>query len=369
MRQIDRQAVPAVLTSRSGRAVVSAQQWEQERRPEIIGLFAEHVYGQNPVARPDTLSFRLVAEEPALAGAAVRRVVEIGYEGPGGRGAFPLTLFVPADRPKPVPACLLVDPWSPPYERADRYDATDGWPVEAIVSRGYAAAAYRAQDLDPDRDDGFRNGVHGVFDEPGRERPGHAWGTIAAWAWGASRALDYLETDPDVDAGRVMLVGHSRGGKTALWAGALDTRFAMVASNNSGCTGAALSRASEGERIHQINGSFPHWFSANYKNFNGKEDELPVDQHLLLAAIAPRALYVASATEDAWADPEAEFASLVLAEDAYRLFGSRGLGTGVIPAPDTPVHGDKLGYHLRTGKHDLLPYDWHRFLDFADRHL
>jgi hypothetical protein len=143
----------------------------------------------------------------------------------------------------------------------------------------------------------------------------------------------------------------------------------MIVSNNSGCTGAALSRASEGEQIHHINGAFPHWFNANYKNYNGKEDELPVDQHLLLAAIAPRSLYVASATEDAWADPEAEFASLVLAEEVYRLLGSRGLGTDVFPAPDTPVHGDRLGYHLRTGEHDLLPYDWRLFLDFADRNL
>jgi dienelactone hydrolase len=242
------------------------------------------------------------------------------------------------------------------------------WPVERIVERGYVAAAFHNSDLDPDKHDGFKDGVHGIFDPADTKRPPDAWGTIAAWAWGASRAMDYFETDDDIDATRMGVVGHSRGGKTSLWCGAVDERFALVISNESGCTGAALARRKKGESIKAINRGFPHWFCEKYKQYNDREDELPIDQHELIALMAPRLVYVASAAGDGWADPEGEFLSCVHAESVYRLFGLSGLGSASFPTLDHPLNSGHIGYHVRSGKHNLLEYDWNCFMDFADKH-
>ncbi|MDF2960738.1 MAG: acetyl xylan esterase [Paenibacillus sp.] len=362
-------SLPDVLLSSGGKEVSAEAEWEMSRRQEIIELFREHVYGRDPVGRPDSLSFRIKTTKDMMEGRAARKEVEISFKGPGGEGAFPFTLFIPKNSTKPVPVALLINNRGVEEADPERNTVSGFWPAEYIVSRGYAAAVFQVEDLDPDHDDGFRNGVHAIFDPPGQPRPSNAWATIAAWAWGASRVMDYLETDPDVDSSRVIAVGHSRGGKTALWAGANDKRFAMVVSNNSGSTGAAIARGKSGERIHDINTKFPHWFTGNYKNYNHKEDDLPVDQHMLLSLIAPRPLYVASATGDQWADPESEFLSLAASERVYRLYGLQGLGTASFPQPESPVHGHKMGYHLRAGKHDLQEYDWKCFLDFADNNL
>jgi hypothetical protein len=179
--------------------------------------------------------------------------------------------------------------------------------------------------------------------------------------------LDYLVREARVDASRVALVGHSRGGKAALWAGAEDARFAMVVSNESGEGGAALSRRAYGETIERITTAFPHWFTATYQTFNGREAALPIDQHMLLASIAPRALYVASADEDLWADPRGEFLSLAASSPAFGLFGDAPIAPDAMPPLDTPLVVGRRGYHVRTGDHNLTPYDWDRFADFADR--
>jgi hypothetical protein len=238
--------------------------------------------------------------------------------------------------------------------------------VEDIVSRGYAAVAFKNTDLDTDADDGFVNGVHHCFSTT---RGPHDWATISAWAWGAMRVMDYLVTDDAIDARRVGVVGHSRGGKTALFCAARDTRFRIVFSSCSGCVGAALSRFKDGETIQQINDVFPYWFCDAFKEYNKREFDMPFDQHMLLAAQAPRLLYVTSATNDDWADPEAELWSTRLAGEAYALYGLQGIGSTGTVQPNQPIHGESIGYHRRAGEHDLTAFDWKLFMDFADARL
>ncbi|HMJ90218.1 MAG TPA: prolyl oligopeptidase family serine peptidase, partial [Candidatus Acidoferrum sp.] len=222
-------------------------------------------------------------------------------------------------------------------------------------------------DVALDKTNSFESGVHAIFTASGARKV-DSWGTIAAWAWGASRCLDYLETDRALDAKHVAVVGHSRGGKTSLWAAGEDERFAMAVSNESGSTGAAIARNKQGEQIANINKGFPYWFCANYKKFNGREDELPVDQHELLALIAPRLLYVASAIDDKWSDPNNEFLATVHATPVYELLGRKGIGATEFPKLDAPIQTGDIAYHVRTGKHNLTAYDWNSFMDFADKH-
>jgi hypothetical protein len=260
----------------------------------------------------------------------------------------------------PVPGKLLPDDVGQPLPGAKI--------LEVILDRGYAIATLDAVDFCPDNKDTYLQGVLARMDPdrsgpPGPEEPG----AIATWAWALSRALDYFERDRQIDAARVTVIGHSRMGKTALWAGAEDPRFAIVISNNSGCGGAALSRRIFGETVARINRVFPHWFCGNFKNYNGKENELPVDQHELVALISPRPVYVASAREDGWADPRGELLAAVGATPVYRLFGLEGLADEA-PPMNQPI-GTTVGYHIRAGKHALTDFDWLKYLDFADRHL
>ena len=366
-------SLPDPLVFSDGERVETTQAWQERRRPELLELFRHNVYGRAPIERPSYLEFEVEARD-AFNGAATHKQITMRFA--GGRGAIRLSLFTPANLAKPAPCFLLLNHHKD--ERApvetDALEPLDSafWPVNEIIARGYSAAILQLWDVDPDDFDDFQNGVHGIFDPPiaNGERASDAWGTIGAWAWGASRAMDYLKSDADVDEKRVAVVGHSRGGKTALWAGAQDERFALVISNNSGCTGAALSRGNAGESIEKINTRFPHWFCARYRTFNGRAGELPIDQHLLLSLIAPRLLYIASAIDDGWADPAAEYATALAATPVYRLFDFEGVnGKGELPPVETVLHDGRIGYHLRAGGHGLKLIDWQRFLDFADRHI
>jgi hypothetical protein len=338
------------------------------RRGEVLEHFRREIYGRAPVGRPTDEQFALVEEAPAMHGQATRKQVAITFSGPGGAGRINLLVFVPRRVSGPVPCFLLICHRGPENIDPTRQVQSPFWPAERLIERGYAAATFHVADVDADKYDGFKDGVHALFDPKDQPRAADAWGTIAAWAWGASRALDYLETDQQIDARRVAVIGHSRGGKTALWCGAEDERFALVISNDSGSTGAALARIKQGERVRDITRGFPHWFCTNYNRYRDNEAALPVDQHLLIALMAPRLVYVASAEEDRWADPQAEFLACVHAGPVYRLLGHTGLASEEPPQPGAVIHGGRIGYHLRPGKHDLTEYDWKCFLDFADRH-
>lgn len=369
VNKVDLQTLPDLLTALNGESIITAEQWKRIRRPELIDLFREHVYGREPVERPEFLKFYMDKQDSVMNGKAVRKKIRIEFNGPGGEGTINLIMFVPTNIPKPVPIFLMINIRSVSNTDPERIIKSPFWPVENMIDRGYAAAVFHVSDVAPDKENEFKNGVHGIFDPPGITRPSNAWGTIAAWAWGARRVMDYFENDSDIDIKRVAIVGHSRGGKAALWCGALDERFALVVSNNSGSTGAAISRGKKGENIRSINTNFPYWFCDNYKKYNDREHALPIDQHMLIALMAPRLVYVASATEDEWAAPESEFLSCVYSEPVYRLFDLIGLGTQTFPSAGSSIHNGNIGYHLRTGEHDMTLYDWNCYMDYADRFM
>jgi len=357
---------PNPLATCDGSEVTTAEAWREKVRPQTLRTFREQVYGVRPVGKPADFAAKVTREDPqALDGTATLKAVEITYSGPGGKGAIHPVIITPNAAKKPVPAFLLLN-FNPPDPLLPK-NRSGAWPAREIIARGYAAVAFDFSEVDPDRADGFKDGVRALFTKAPRDP--QAWGALSAWGWAASRILDYLETDKDIDAKHVAVIGHSRAGKAALWCGAEDERFALVISNNSGCAGAAISRTKRGERIANITGHFPYWFCDNYQKYAGKEDDLPVDQHQLLGLIAPRLLYVASATQDEWADPQSEFQSAVLASRVYALFGQKGLETATQPPPDHALLGGSIGYHLRTGKHDLTLGDWQHYMDFADKHF
>lgn len=369
----DPAATPAVtlpdpLKAADGHMVTTAEDWQKVRRPEVLELFRKHVYGRVP-ATPYKTTFKEVNRDPAaMDGAATLKQIDITIAAGEKSLVIHLSLFVPNKAPKPAPAFLLICN-RPAAANIDptRKVKSEFWPAEEVIARGYAIAAFYNADVDPDKHDGFKDAVHGMLDA-GPRAP-DAWGTLAAWAWGASRAMDYFETDKDIDRTKVAVVGHSRGGKTALWAGAEDERFAIACSNDSGCGGAALSRRKTAakETVARINKAFPHWFSETFKAYSGNEDALPVDQHMLIALMAPRGVCVASASKDLWADPRGEFLASVAASPVYGLFGKKGLAGAEMPAIGDALDGDGQHYHLREGKHNLTLFDWQRYMDFADK--
>jgi hypothetical protein len=390
-----RPELPDPLTLFDGKKVTTKEEWVNKRRPELKELFQHYMYGYFP-PKPDNLQFKLErVDRKALGGKATLKEVTISF-GPPGTPKMHLMLFVPNQRKGPAPVFLglnfsgnhtlvndpkvrLPEAWLPKnYPGVKDNHATDAgrgklvnvWAIEQTIDRGYAVATIYCGDIDPDRPD-KREGIQPHLRKPGQESGPHDWGTIAAWAWGLQRAVDYLVTDPDIDARRIIIVGHSRLGKTALLAAAFDERVALAIPHQAGCGGTAPSRRlgdKGAESVKRINTSFPHWFNGEFKEFNDHPERLPFDQHCLIALTAPRPVLLTNAVEDTWANPAGQFELLKAAEPVYRLLGAGGLEDHKRPEVGH-LSGGRLGYYIREGKHSMTPGDWRIFCDYADRQL
>lgn len=393
-------AQPDILTMRNGQPVQDPQTWWKARRPEVLELLETQEYGRMPggkQAAKVTAKYRLdLIDRKALNGKAIRKQVTISFPGVKDSPKLHLLLYVPGKLIGTVPVVLglnfngnqTVDPdpgidlpeiWVPDPNapkgprikvRAPentRGSAASQWEVEKILDRGYGLATIYCGDIEPDFDGGMQYGVRKMFLSGKQTKVGpEEWGAIGAWAWGLSRALDYLQNDSDVNGQKVAVFGFSRLGKAAVWAGARDQRFGMVISNESGQGGVSLLHRKAGETAEHLNNAFPHWFAGNFRQYIGHEDTMAVDGHFVLSLVAPRPAYVGSAELDKGSDPQGEFQSAVEASRVYRLLGRQGLGTTEMPALDQPVMGD-IGYHVRSGKHDVTAYDWDQYLTFMDR--
>ena len=382
--------LPDPLKSFDGKKIRNSKKWLKKGRPELLNFFAKSVYGEIPGDLKISSAEIVEQSDNALNGKAKRRQVELVFQ----KGEHSLRLNILIYLPENVDKApvflgynfygnhtitedvnvIISEAWSRDnpslgiinnqLTEQSRGVRTNRWAIDKMLDAGIGLATIYYGEVDPDKDD-FSDGVHPFFYVDNQQQPAASeWGSIAAWAWGLSRAMDYFETSDEIDENKVIVFGHSRLGKTSLWAGATDERFAGVISNDSGCGGAALSKRKFGETVAQINSSFPHWFCKNFRNYNNNEEALPVDQHELLALIAPRPLYVASAEEDLWADPRGEFLSAFYATKVYKLFGKKGITSDEMPAVNEPVQ-NTVAYHIRTGKHDVTDFDWEQYIKWA----
>lgn len=386
--------VPDPLLSFKLKKIKNVKDWEKKRRPELLDYFTENMFGEVP-GNLKISSFEVIEEsDDAINGKAKRKQVELTFEKNEMKLSFTILMYLPKNVTKaPLfigynfygnhtistdPNIIISEAWvanNPSFgivynqlTEQSRGVRNNRWAIEKIIDAGMGLAVIYYGEVDPDKDD-FSDGIQPFFYVDDQKQPAdNEWGSIAAWTWGLSRAMDYFEEDTDVDESKVVVFGHSRLGKTSLWAGATDKRFAAVISNDSGCGGAALSKRQFGETIWRINNNFPHWFCKNFHNFSKKEDTMPVDQHELLALIAPRPLYVASAEEDQWADPRGEFLSAYYATPVYKLYGVKGIESIEMPAVNQPIQ-NTVAYHIRTGKHDVTDFDWEQYIKWAKEQL
>ena len=388
---------PNPLVSDAGKPVRSAAAWSSVRRPEILKMLRQEMFGFAPSHKVHFVVTRSSVDENALGGLAVRKQITLAVAGHSSAPCIHLLIYLPPHAAHRVPIFLGLnyggnqsvskDPgialgtvWvASPANRLKllpqcatenmRGSAAAEWPIESILAHGYGFATLYDGDLEPDFDGGESYGFRALpeLSEAGIQ-PAERWGALAVWAWGLSRALDYLGTDPGIDPARVAVIGHSRLGKSALWAGAQDQRFAMVISNESGKGGAALMKRNFGETVEHLNSRFPYWFCGNFKRYSNATQDLPFDSQFLLSLVAPRPLYVASAAGDFTLDAKGEFFAAVGAGPVYRLFGKEDLGTMDMPPVDRPIF-HQVGYHIRPGKHEMTSYDWDQYLKFANLHF
>ena len=383
--------LPDPLVQLNGERVTSKEQWFQKRRPELKGLFQYYMYGTFPPAEKITATLER-EDRHYFGGKATKRQITIAF-GPPDTPPLHLLLIIPNERKGPAPVFVginfcgnhavvkdseipLPTVWMYPHQTqsknhrasdADRGSQIDTWAIDQSINRGYAVATFYNGDVDPDRPD-VRAGIQPHLRDKDHKPGLHDWGTIAAWAWGVQRVVDYVVTDKDLDKERIAVVGHSRLGKTALLAAAFDERIALAIPHQAGCGGTAPSRGKVGESVKQINKGFPHWFNATFKDFNDQPDKLPFDQHCLVALCAPRPVLLSNAVEDTWANPAGQFDVLQAADPVYRLLGVEGLGASEMPPPGKLVNS-RLGYYIRPGRHSMTREDWKVFLEFADKHL
>ncbi len=387
---------PDLLTSFTGEKITTREQWEQKRRPELKALFQHYMYGCFPPA-PKEFEATVEREDKAfLGGKATKKEIALHFP-PEGSPAIHLLLVIPNQRAKPAPCFAGVnffgnfttmdDPsipvpgeWMPKGAKgvlenrateAGRGAQTERWQIERAIERGYAIATYYCGDLARDYSQNsveYNHGIWPYYAKPGQPRGPQDWGAIAVWAWGLQRVVDYLVTDSAIDGRKIIAIGHSRLGKTAMLAAAFDERFAMVVAIQAGCGGTAPSRGKVGEPVKRINTVFPHWFCDEFKKFNDQTDKLPFDQHGLVALMAPRPVLFSCATEDTWANPAGQFEMLQAAEPVYKLLGAEGLGTQKIPE-ENKLLDSTLGYFIRPGKHDVLRVDWEAYYQYADKHF
>lgn len=381
--------LPDPLIFLNGNKVKSAKDWSL-RREEIIKLYDENIYGYSP-SRPKNMSFNVVEEDRnALNGKAIRKQVVINLLGNEDGPKINMLIYLPAKLKKPAPLFLGLS-FSPVHEVYpdkkiiihDEWDrrktktkiipteesrgTAKGWEIDKCIDRGYGIAIIYYCDLEPDFIGGSKFGIKPYFYKKGQTEPAaNEWGAISQWAWGLRRGMDYLEKDKDVDSKRVIIVGHSRLGKSALWAGAQDKRFAAVVSSCSGEMGAALARRDFGETVDTIGLKFPHWFCENFQKYKKHWNDLPVDSHMLISLIAPRPVFISTGSEDPWSDPKGQFLAAVAAGPVFRLLGKEDLGTVQMPPLDAPIY-NTLGFQIHKGIHAVLSEDWDKFLYFADK--
>ena len=387
--------LPELLTLENGNKVDNINDWEHKRRPELFNLYKNQVYGNIPEGIIETSSVQVIEQsDSALGNTAIRKQIALVFKKQERELTINVLLYLPKNVKYPPvfvgynfygnqtiindQNVILTNSWvrnNPTFGIAhnlateeSRGKRNNRWPIKNIISEGFGLATIYYGDVDPDRND-FSDGIHPFFYANDQNEPkDDEWGAISAWAWGYSRVLDYLKNNDLNNESRFISFGHSRLGKTSLWAGALDDRFDIVISNNSGCGGAAIFRRKYGETAAIINDGFPHWFNKNFKKYNNNEDTLPIDQHMLIALIAPRPVYIASAEDDKWADPKGEYLSGYQASPVYELYGKTGLTSSSLPSINEPIH-TAIGYHIRTGGHDVTAYDWAQFMKFARKHF